>query len=78
MARGIRYLFQPSSDGIAIQQLWEQFRAEAIAGYRLYSKEVESGLSEGESRRKGFWRVARGRLGDDDEAFTSRRCSSHS
>jgi hypothetical protein len=60
MAGGIRYFWQRISDGIAIQQLWEQFRAEAVAGYRLYSKEVESGLSEGGSRRKGFWRVARG------------------
>jgi phosphoserine phosphatase RsbU/P len=60
MAGKIRYFWQRISDGIAIQQLWEQFRAEAVAGYRLYSKEVESGLSEGGSRRKGFWRVARG------------------
>ena len=60
MVGGIRYFWQRISDGIAIQQLWEQFRAEAVAGYRLYSKELESGLSEGEPRRKGFWRVARG------------------
>jgi phosphoserine phosphatase RsbU/P len=60
MAGKIRYFWQRISDGIAIQQLWEQLCADAVAGYRLYSKEVESGLSEGESRRKGFWRLARG------------------
>jgi hypothetical protein len=40
MAGGIRYLSQRISDGIAIHQFWGQFRAEAVAGYRLYSKEV--------------------------------------
>jgi hypothetical protein len=57
MAGGVRSFWQRISDGIAIQQLWEQFRAEAVAGYQLYSKEVESGLSHRDSGRKGFWRV---------------------
>src|SRR5262249_55118042 len=59
MDRRIERFWQRISDGIAIQQLWEQFRADAHASYQLYSKEVESGR-EGESRWQQIWRTVCG------------------
>ena len=59
MAGKIRYFWQRMSDGIAIQQIWMQFRADARASYQLYSKDVELERREGESRWKRLWRVAR-------------------
>jgi serine phosphatase RsbU (regulator of sigma subunit) len=48
------------SDGIEIQQLWAQFRADTREGYRFYSREVDQAPIEGESGWKRFWRIARG------------------
>src|ERR1035441_8998000 len=60
MARRLRDFWQRISDGIAIQQLWGQFRADARSSYQFYSKEVDRSPLEGESRWKPFWRIARG------------------
>jgi len=60
MAHKLRNFWQRISEGIAIHQLWAQFRADARSSYQLYSKDVESAPLEGESRWKRFWRVARG------------------
>ena len=60
MARRLRYFWQRISEGIAIQQLWAQFRADAHSSYQFYSKEVDREQLEGESRWKRFWRIARG------------------
>lgn len=46
------------SDGIEIQQLWAQFRAEARASYELYSKEVEWARTGGESHWGHGMRIA--------------------
>ena len=51
---------QRISDGIAIQQIWAQFNADARASYELYSKDVEFKRLPGESRWKCCWRIARG------------------
>jgi len=59
MAAKLRGFWLRISDGVAIHQLWEQFRADARTSYHLYSKELESKEIEGESRRKRGWRVAR-------------------
>lgn len=60
MARKLRNFWQRISDGITIQQLWAQFRADARDSYQFYSKEVDRTPLEGESRWKRFWRTARG------------------
>jgi serine phosphatase RsbU (regulator of sigma subunit) len=60
MARKLRDFWQRISEGIAIQQLWAQFRADAHSSYQFYSKEVDRAPIEGESRWKRFWRIARG------------------
>ena len=46
------------SDGIAIQQLWAQFHADARSSYQFYSKDVDLTAREGESRWKRGWRIA--------------------
>jgi phosphoserine phosphatase RsbU/P len=54
-----RSFWQRVSEGISVQQLWGQFTAEARASYKLYSREVDWELVEGESGWKRFWRVSR-------------------
>ena len=56
----LRNFWQRVSDGIAIQQLWAQLRADAQAGYQFYSKEVDQTPRTGEPRWKRVWRIARG------------------
>jgi len=60
MARKLHDFWQRISDGLAIQQLWAQFRADARASYRFYSSEVDSAPLEGETRWRRFWRIAHG------------------
>jgi phosphoserine phosphatase RsbU/P len=60
MANSLRTFWQRVSDGIQIQQLWAQFRAEARASYELYSKEVDWTRLQGESGWKRLWRVIKG------------------
>jgi len=60
MAGKLRDFWQRISDGVAIQQLWAEFHADARSSYQFYSKEVDSTPIQGESRWKRFWRIARG------------------
>jgi hypothetical protein len=60
MARRLRNFWQRITEGIALQQLWAQFRADARSSYQFYSKEVDRAPLAGESRWKRFWRIARG------------------
>ena len=60
MAQGRPKFWQRISEGIAIQQLWSQFRADAHSSYQFYSKEVNLEPLEGESRWKRIWRIGRG------------------
>ncbi len=60
MPQQLQNFWQRISDGIAIQQLWAQFHADARASYQLYSKEVDLTPQEGEAHWKRFWRIARG------------------
>ncbi len=46
------------SDGIALDQLWFQFRAEARASYALYQKEIDFTRAGGEPGWKHYWRLA--------------------
>jgi len=60
MARKFHDFWQRISDGIEIQQLWAQFRADAHSSYQFYSKEVDRDPIAGESHWKRYWRIARG------------------
>jgi serine phosphatase RsbU (regulator of sigma subunit) len=51
--------WQRISEGLAVQQLWAQFRADARAGYQFYSKEAKYTPREGESRWRQSRRIAR-------------------
>ncbi|HLH02613.1 MAG TPA: PP2C family protein-serine/threonine phosphatase [Bryobacteraceae bacterium] len=55
-----RLFWQQVTDGIAVQQLWSQFRSDARASYRLYSREVDWQRGETETRWQRFKRIARG------------------
>jgi phosphoserine phosphatase RsbU/P len=58
MSRKLRYFWQRISDGIALQDLWAHFRADAHSSYQFYSKEVDREPLAGESHWKRFWRIA--------------------
>ncbi|HLJ51091.1 MAG TPA: PP2C family protein-serine/threonine phosphatase [Bryobacteraceae bacterium] len=58
MPGSIQTFWRRVSDGIAVNQLWAQFRAEARESYTFYSKEVDFARAEGESGGKRFWRIA--------------------
>jgi len=60
MGRKLRDFWQKISDGVAVQQLWAQFLADARSSYQFYSKEVDREPQEGESGWKRFWRIVRG------------------
>ncbi len=60
MANPLRTFWRRVSDGIEIQQLWAQFRAESRASYELYSREVQWTPRQGEKRRRRLLRVIRG------------------
>jgi sigma-B regulation protein RsbU (phosphoserine phosphatase) len=59
MAVRSRTFWNRITDGVAIQELWVQFRADARASYDLYSKEIDWEAGEGESHVKRFFRVVR-------------------
>ncbi len=59
MAGRVRNFWQRITDGVALQELWVQFRAEARASYDLYSKEVDSALGEKHWYRGRILRTAR-------------------
>ena len=46
------------TDGMKLNELWTQFRAEARSSYQLYSKEVDSTWTPGVGRGKHFFNVA--------------------
>jgi sigma-B regulation protein RsbU (phosphoserine phosphatase) len=58
--RKLHDFWERISDGIAIHQLWAQFRADARDSYQFYSKELDHAPVEGESRGKRVLRTARG------------------
>jgi sigma-B regulation protein RsbU (phosphoserine phosphatase) len=59
MVRKLQDFWQRISEGLAVQQLWAQFRADARASYQFYSKEANYTPREGESRSRRFRRMAR-------------------
>ena len=47
------------TDGLEIQQLWGQFKADARASYGLYSKEVDWEPVQGETKGRRYRRIAK-------------------
>jgi hypothetical protein len=47
------------TDGLELNQLWNQFRADARASYRLYSREVDSTPQEGVKKGGHWWKVSK-------------------
>jgi sigma-B regulation protein RsbU (phosphoserine phosphatase) len=60
MAHTPRQFWQRITDGIAIQQLWAQFHADARSSYQFYAKDVDAEPRVGESKWRRFWRIAGG------------------
>ena len=55
---GLKLFWARVTDGVALNDLWGQFRAEARSSYELYSNEVDWTRQTGESRGRRFLRVA--------------------
>jgi len=50
----VNRFWQRVTDGLELDQLWDQFRVDARASYSLYSREIDSAPKEG-VRRGGRW-----------------------
>jgi serine phosphatase RsbU (regulator of sigma subunit) len=59
MADRLKIFWQRVTEGIEMQQLWAQFRADARASYKLYAEDVDWTLTKGESRSRRLRRVVR-------------------
>jgi hypothetical protein len=46
--------WQRVTDGLALNELWDQFRAETRASYRLYSRDIEA-VPKGDVKRRRLW-----------------------
>ena len=55
----INQLWQRVTNGLALNQLWEQFRSDARASYSLYSREVDATPKDGVRHGRHFWGVAK-------------------
>lgn len=49
--------WQRVTEGMQLNQIWAQFRSDTRAGYRFYSKEIDSSRTAGMSRRRRFFYV---------------------
>ncbi len=47
------------TNGLELNQLWNQFQVDARSSYRLYSKDIDASRTEGISKRKHWWNVAK-------------------
>ncbi|HEY1339651.1 MAG TPA: PP2C family protein-serine/threonine phosphatase [Bryobacteraceae bacterium] len=59
MAPPLQKFWARVADGIAVHQLWAQFRADAREGFALYAKDVDWDAMRGRSRWHWFWHVSR-------------------
>jgi sigma-B regulation protein RsbU (phosphoserine phosphatase) len=51
--------WQRVTDGLELNQLWDQFRSDARASYGLYSRGIEVDQKDGVRRGRHFWGVAK-------------------
>src|ERR1017187_889238 len=56
---GLKKFWQRVTDGMKLNELWNQFQADARSSYRLYSQDVDSTRTAGVSKRKYFFNVVR-------------------
>jgi phosphoserine phosphatase RsbU/P len=47
------------TDGLELNQLWNQFQLDARSSYRLYSQNIDASPKEGISKRKHWWNIAK-------------------
>ena len=59
LIRRIQEFWQRVTEGIAVQELWSQFRSEARVSYSLYSREIDWEALSKESRRRRFWHATK-------------------
>jgi phosphoserine phosphatase RsbU/P len=57
--RGVHGFWRQVSDGLKVQELWGQFKADARAGYGWYSKEIDWQTIEGERPIHRYWRAVK-------------------
>ena len=55
----IKQFWQRVTNGLQLNQLWDQFRSETRASYGLYSREVDTSQQEGTRRGRHFWGIAK-------------------
>jgi serine phosphatase RsbU (regulator of sigma subunit) len=54
-----RQFWQRITDGLELNQLWDQFRSDARASYGLYSRGIDVDKKDGVKRGRHFWGVAK-------------------
>ncbi len=47
------------TDGLELNQLWFQFRADARASYRLYARDIDSSRKQGVRRGRHWWEISK-------------------
>jgi serine phosphatase RsbU (regulator of sigma subunit) len=55
----IRQFWRRITDGLELNQLWDQFRSDARASYGLYSRGIDVDQKDGVRRGRHFWGVAK-------------------
>ncbi len=55
----IRQFWQRVTNGLELNQLWEQFRSDARASYGLYSRDVDTSQPEGSRRGRHVWGITK-------------------
>ncbi len=58
MIKRLKRFWLRLTDGLALNQLWKQFRADSRSTYRLYSQEIDSTRKPGMGRIRRFFHVA--------------------
>jgi phosphoserine phosphatase RsbU/P len=51
--------WQRVTDGLELNQLWNQFQLDARSSYRLYSQNIDASPKQGISKRQHWWNVAK-------------------
>ena len=47
------------TDGLELNQLWNEFQVDARSSYRLYSQNIDASPKAGIPKRKQWWNVAK-------------------
>src|SRR5690242_17692993 len=55
----VNQFWQRVTDGLELNQLWNQFRTDARASYRLYSREVDATPKTGLKKGRHWWQVSK-------------------